>query len=203
MRGVSRLEWVNNANRRHQRPLAFLGELQSESDRGLALVGASVLDDKLRAILGGFFVKCNAAQWLLEHANAPLETFSARADTCLALGLDQGEHEEISLIRKVRNEFAHGLHGTSFKSEPIRGYCSSLKSLLPEGAGHPTADPRFRFINAVVSLASRLYYRPEWVAKERRALKEWVDSEQVRWRSFESERPPDGGPVLARVSQSL
>ena len=27
---------------------------------------------------------------------------------------------------------------------------------------------------------SRLYYRPKWVAKERRALKEWVvDSEQV------------------------
>jgi mannitol operon repressor len=176
----------------------FLGELQSESDRGLALVGASVLDDKLRATLGAFFVECNAAQRLLEHANAPLGTFSARADTCLALGLiDQGEHEEISLIRKVRNEFAHGLHGTAFKSEPIRGYCSSLKSLLPEGAGHPTTDPRFRFINAVVSLVSRLYYRPEWVAKERRALKEWVNSEQVRWRSFESEPPPAGGPVLA------
>jgi len=44
---------------------------------------------------------------------------------------------------------------------------------------------------------SRLYYRPKWVAKERRSLKEWVDSEQVGWRSSECEPPPDGGHVLA------
>ena len=102
----------------------FLGDLQAELNRGLALVGASVLDDKLRATLSSFFVECNAASKLLECANAPLGTFSARADACFALGLiDQGEHEEITLIRKVRNEFAHGLHGTSFQGEPIAGYC--------------------------------------------------------------------------------
>ncbi len=95
----------------------FLGELQAESGRGLALVGTSVLDDKLRATLGSFFIECNAASRLLEIANAPLGTFSALADACFALGLiDQGEHKEISLIRKVRNEFAHGLHGTKLAS---------------------------------------------------------------------------------------
>jgi hypothetical protein len=175
----------------------FLQELQGESDRGLALVGASVLDEKLRATLAAFMAESGAASRLLDAGNAPLATFSARADACLALGLiDQFEHDEIRLVRKVRNEFAHGLHGTSFQSEPIKGYCSSLKSHLPEGAGHPTADARFRFIHSIVGLVSRLYYRAEWVARERRTLKEWVSPDQVRWRTLDEEPPPDGSPVL-------
>jgi DNA-binding MltR family transcriptional regulator len=175
----------------------FLTELQTETDRGLALVAASVLDDKLRGVLTAFFAENSAASRLLDSGNAPLGTFSSRADACHALGLiDDFEHQEITLVRKVRNEFAHGLHGTRFQTEPIRGFCSSLKSNLPEDAGHPTTDARFRFINSVVSLVSRLYYRSEWVAKERRAAKEWVSPDQVRWRSFKDEKPPEGAPVL-------
>lgn len=175
----------------------FLRELQAETDRGLALVGAAVIDDKLRDTLAAYFVEGPSGVRLLDGADAPLGRFSARTDACLALALiDLFEHGEITLLRKVRNAFAHGLHGTSFNSEPIRGYCSSLKSDLPEGAGHPTNDPRFRFSNSVIALASRLYYRPEWVARERRTPKEWVTPEQLRWRSVDEERPPEGSPVL-------
>jgi mannitol operon repressor len=38
----------------------FLREIQNESDRGLALVGASVIDDKLRATIKSFLVDCKA-----------------------------------------------------------------------------------------------------------------------------------------------
>lgn len=175
----------------------FLSELQGESDRGLALVGAAVLDDKLAATLRAFFVEGKAASQLLEGPNAPIGTFSARADACLALGLiDEVEHAEVSLIRKVRNEFAHGLHGTTFQHERIAGYCSGLTSPLPEDSDYPSSQPRFRFTNAVISLVMRFYYRPEWVGKERRVLKQWVDSEQVRWRSIDTEHPPQDTPVL-------
>jgi hypothetical protein len=98
----------------------FFRELQNESDRGLALVGASVIDDKLRSTLRSFLVDCKAASKLVEGGNAPVGTFSSRIDACLAMGLiEQFESEEITLIRKVRNEFAHGLHGTTFQTEPI------------------------------------------------------------------------------------
>jgi mannitol operon repressor len=175
----------------------FLRELQAESDRGLALVAASVLDDKLRGALDALLVEGGAASRLLDAGNAPLGTLSARTDACLALGLiDDFEHAEITLIRKVRNEFAHGLHGTNFQTEPIRGFCASLKSDLPDGAGHSINDARFRFINAAVSLVSRLYYRSEWIARERRTPKDWISPDQVRWRSFADEKPPDGAQVL-------
>jgi mannitol operon repressor len=180
----------------------FLRELQNESDRGLALVGASVIDDKLRATIKSFLVDCKAASKLVDDPNAPVGTFSSRCDACLSMGLiDQFEYDEITLIRKVRNEFAHGLHGTTFQTEPIPGLCSTLKSPLPEGAGYPTTSPRFRYTNAVVSIVTRLYYRPDWVEKERRTIKEWVTPDQVGWRSVEESLPPDGMPVLVMLKQ--
>jgi mannitol operon repressor len=94
----------------------FLEELQHESDRGLALVGGAVVDDKLRATLAAFFVECSAVAKLIDQGNAPLGAFSARADACLALGLiDDFEYSEINLVRKIRNEFAHGLHGDTLQ----------------------------------------------------------------------------------------
>src|SRR5215203_807353 len=124
--------------------------------------------------------------------------FSARADACLALGLiDEFEYSEITLVRKIRNEFAHGLHGTHFNTEPIKGYCSGLRSNLPEEDGQPKLGPRFRFTNSVISLALRLYYRPDWVARERRVARAWVNADDIRWRSFVEEPPPIDKPVLA------
>jgi mannitol operon repressor len=178
----------------------FLREIQNESDRGLALVGASVIDDKLRATIKSFLVDCKASSKLLDDPSAPLTTFSSRIDVCLSLGLiDRFEYDEVTLIRKVRNAFAHGLHGTTFQTEPIPGLCSTLKCPLPDGAGYPTASPRFRYTNSVISIVTRLYYRPEWVAKERRVSKEWVTPDQVGWRSVEESLPAEGVPVLVMV----
>ncbi len=182
----------------HAEDLAkFVDELRRETDRGLPLVGAALIDEKLLETLNAFFVHGKAAERLLSDNNGALGTFSSRIDACFALGLiDDFEHREISLIRKVRNEFAHAKHGLSFQSEPVKGFCSSLKSDLPEGANYPINEPRFRFTNAVVCMALRLYYRPDWVEKERRTLKEWVSADATRWRSIEEQKPPEGVPVM-------
>jgi mannitol operon repressor len=135
---------------------------------------------------------------LLDDGNAALGTFSSRTEACFALGLiDDYEYTEIALIRKIRNEFAHAKHGTSFQTPRVQGLCSGLKSDLPEGAGYPTRDPRFRFTNAAIELVLRLYYRPEWVALERRKPKYWVQTDATGWRSFETEMPPPGVPFIA------
>lgn len=175
----------------------FVDELRRETDRGLPLVGAALIDEKLPEALNAFLVRGKAAERLLSDNNGALGTFSSRIDACFALGLiDEFEHQEISLIRKVRNEFAHAKHGLSFQSEPVKGLCSNLKSDLPMGANYPINDPRFRFTNAVVCMVLRLFYRPNWVEKERRPLKEWVARDATRWRSIEEEQPPEGVPVM-------
>lgn len=175
----------------------FVEELKRETDRGLPLVAAALIDDRLTETLRAFFCEVSSAEKLLDDGNAPISTFSSRTEACYALGLiDEFEYTEIGLIRKVRNEFAHEKHGVSFLSPRIQGLCSSLKSNLPEGAGYPLQDPRFRFANAVVVLALRLYHRPDWVALERRKPKVWVDENATKWRSVEDGLPPPGLPVI-------
>lgn len=176
---------------------AFLEELQQETDRGLPLVGAALIDTLLLETLRSFFCEDRKSGKLLDDANSPLGTFSSRTQASYSLGLiDKHEYAEIELIRKVRNEFAHGKHGMSFQNEKVKSLCSNLNSVLPEGADYPTSDPRFRFINAVVSTVLRLYYRPEWVALERRQPKTWLTPDAARWRSIKDEQLPTDVPVV-------
>lgn len=132
--------------------------------------------------------------------NAPLGTFSSKIEACYALGLiDEFEYQEIGLIRKIRNEFAHSKHGLSFQTEKIKGYCTSFKAELPQDANYPLNDSRFRFMNSVACIALRLYYRAAWVQKERREPKIWVTADASRWRSTEEELPPEGVPVMVMI----
>lgn len=176
----------------------FVDELKRETDRGLPLVGAALIDDKLTETLRAYFCEVPSSARLLDEPSAPLATFSSKTETCYALGLiDEFEYGEIGLVRKVRNEFAHAKHGMSFADPRVQGLCSSLKSDLPTGSNYPLQDSRFRFTNAVLVLVLRLYYRPDWVALERRKRKTWVDRSATRWRSVEDGLPPPGIPVVA------
>lgn len=180
----------------------FLSELQRETDRGLPLVAAALIDEKLQDALQSFLCPGKAAERLLNAPNAPLGTLSARVDACFALGLiDEFEFQEISLIRKIRNAFAHSKHGLSFKNDKVISLCASLTSDLPQGSNYPVKEARFRFVNATVCLVLRLYYRGAWVAQERRQPKTWVDPNQHRWRSFDEEAPSERVPVLAIAKQ--
>jgi len=186
----------------HAEDLArFIEELKAETDRGLPLVGTALIDEKLRETLKAFFTNGKSSNKLLNDANAPLGTFSSRLEACKALALiDDYEYSEINLLRKVRNEFAHAKHGISFKSEKIEGFCSTLVSNLPEGENFPLSDPRFRFMNAVVCIVLRLYYRPEWVRKEKRVSKEWGENDG-KWIPISEKEPPEGVPIIAMVKR--
>lgn len=153
---------------------AFLAEFQGETDRGAALVGAATIDYRLAEALRAFMVTNKAATELLDGGTAPLGTFAARIKAAFAFGLiDRYEQSECDLIRKVRNEFAHGTHGVGFADTKISEFCHRLQSDLPGGRAGFKDKPRHIFINAVVLITMRLTYRAEWVAKERRVTRLW------------------------------
>ncbi|MES2414810.1 MAG: transcriptional regulator [Pseudomonadota bacterium] len=175
----------------------FIAELRRETDRGLPLVASALIDDKLGETLRSFFCEGPSAAKLLDDGNAVLGTFSARIEACFALGLiDEFEHREITLIRKIRNEFAHAKHGISFLAPRVQGLCSGLACKLPEGGNYPVTDPRFRFMNSAVSIVLRLYHRPAWVGIERRSPKSWVSENIGQWRNVKTDPPPVGQPVI-------
>lgn len=183
----------------HAEDLAkFVTELQNETNRGLPLVGAALIDEKLLNTLESFFVKGKSTEKLLSAPNAPLSTFSSRIEACYSLALiDKFEYEEIGLIRKIRNEFAHAKHGLSFENEKIKGLCASLYSPLPEGSDYPVDTPRFRLVNAIVCIVLRLYYRPEWVGKERLEPRSWVPDS--RWYNTNENPPPENAGFIGLV----
>jgi mannitol operon repressor len=153
---------------------AFLHEFQSETDRGAALVGAAMIDERLSGTLRSFMVSKSAAAQMLEETGAPLGTFSSRIKATYALGLiDAHERHEINLIRKVRNEFAHRTHGTDFNDPEILKFCRTLLSVPPGGVASYLHGTRGLFINAVILMVLRLTYRSEWVAREKRTTKSW------------------------------
>ena len=155
--------------------LAFLTEFQGESDRGAALVGAALIDERLGETLRAFMVTRRAASELLDGAAAALGTFSSRINASFALGLiDRHERGECDLIRRVRNEFAHRSHGTGFDDAKIAALCNLLQSDLPGGRVNFVGAHRQLFVNAVALTGMRLTYRAEWVAKERRVTRTWT-----------------------------
>jgi mannitol operon repressor len=151
----------------------FLASFNKESDRGAALVAASMLDERLEQILSAFFIESSATKELVSGFNAPLGTFSSRASAAAALGLIQdNEFKEITLIRKIRNEFGHGWEPVSFETENIAAYARKLPWRGP-AEYEESADSPARFNAAVAMLLTDLMWRVRLVSSERRASRTW------------------------------
>lgn len=157
----------------------FFASFNKESDRGAALVAASMLDDHLEKILTAFFVESSAARELISGFNAPLGTFSSRASAAAALGLIQeNEFKEITIVRKIRNEFGHGWEPLTFESESVAALTRKLPWLGPAEL-EATSKNRGRFNFAIVALLTDLLWRVRLVSSERRTSKTWPNKSRV------------------------
>lgn len=110
----------------------FLEEFQNESPRACVILGAAFLDIKLRELIASFLInERKVVDDLLgteKKVDSPLATFSARIRAAYCLGLVSKEQfDDLNVIRKIRNQFAHRLHDLSFDDNKIRDWCNSLK----------------------------------------------------------------------------
>jgi mannitol operon repressor len=130
--------------------MAFLDHLSAESERGQVLISAAMIDDLLLRTLAAFLIEGESADKLLSGFNAPLGTLSARIEMAAALGLiDDAERHDATIIRKIRNEFAHSLQA-AFGSEHIKARCAALH-LSAKDYGDVVVSPRGQFSTAVTS----------------------------------------------------
>lgn len=150
----------------------FLNELQNETPRASVIVGAAFLDARLHELLSNFLIEDKrAVQDLLgsdKKADRPLSAFSARINAAYCLGLiSQIERDDLHLIRRIRNRFAHRLHDLSFDDDEIINWCHSLKIpknvLLPE-ISH---SHRILFITGVTLLAQQIALRALQASRKR------------------------------------
>ena len=94
----------------------FFDELKSESERGAAILASVWIESLLERKLRIQFAKGNSeTRRKLFDLNGPFSAFSSKTLVAHALGwIDSEVFHDINLVRKIRNVFAHELHGTDF-----------------------------------------------------------------------------------------
>lgn len=151
---------------------SLLEVVSKESDRGAVLVYASMLDELLRRSIQVRLVQHKDTPKLTDGFNAPLGSFGARTLAALALGvISDDEYEELQLIRKIRNDFAHSMT-MSFKEPSVIGRCKLLKLAIRNGEDD-MENARRSFITSASALSLRFVNRAHYVAQERLKYKPW------------------------------
>jgi len=128
-------------------------ELQGESDRGCALLCASLLDNYLREVLSKILVGSKKQLDSLLGFNGPLGSFSSKINIGYAFGLlSQWDVHDLNIIRGIRNDFGHKIESIDFSRRDIADKCNSLKHARNYEIGYP----RKRFIMSVIALTGRI-----------------------------------------------
>lgn len=142
-------------------------ELNTATGRGLVMVACSYIDELLLKILKSFMIQGESAAQLLDGFNAPLGTLSTRAAAAHALGLiNDAEHREITILRRVRNRFAHKVN-VSFDDQDIDNLTSHLTMVIPD------CHPQGRYSSSSAALILGLTNRAAYVSRKRRSYEGW------------------------------
>jgi hypothetical protein len=122
--------------------LSILFDLTSQADRTAAIVGATILEDRLRRSLARYLstrITDDELDSLLfsERANGPLSTFDAKIRMAYCMGIINGSgRSDMDNIRRIRNGFAHSIPHHTFAIPEITETCNKLAILQePMGAG--------------------------------------------------------------------
>ena len=106
----------------------FFEELQNESPRAAVIIAGAFLDSQLKDLLSKFFVDDPKVVDKLLGIDRPLSSFSSHIKTAYCLGLiSKNIYQDLQVIRKIRNNFAHKTHGYTFDEPEIVNWCNSLK----------------------------------------------------------------------------
>lgn len=146
-------------------------------DRTLAIVGAVYLEDALRGAISKHLMPSRLSTTgatIFEDEQAPLQSISARARMAYALGIiDEIQRKDMTIIRSIRNAFAHSSDGFTFKHPDIAAAVGSLEVLKNTNlddlkAAAPRLFERARFIVAICLHCGILdQYDGKWSGSER------------------------------------
>lgn len=100
-----------------------------ESDRGAAVLAGGFVENYLAIFLRAYTVDAKVTSEIFD-AMGPLSSFSQRTAVARAFGfMSKGQYEDLTLIRKIRNHFAHHPLDTSFATPEVQSLCLKLSQL--------------------------------------------------------------------------
>ena len=107
----------------------FFNEFRSESDRGATILASVWIEHLLERKLKALFTAGNSkTRQKLYSLNGPFSSFSSKILAVYSLGwIDSDIYDDINLVRRIRNVFAHKLHGIDLESPKIRKLIDEFK----------------------------------------------------------------------------
>jgi DNA-binding MltR family transcriptional regulator len=134
---------------------ALTEELNEQSDRGLAIVGAAWVEEAITGTLESLLHTDTKGWERLFEGNGPMSSFAAKIDILYALGLtSEAIQSDMHRLRAIRNMFAHQIthrktHSKlTFNTPEIKDRCLALKCVEHE----QQTEPREAFIRACAIL---------------------------------------------------
>lgn len=155
---------------------SVISEIEDQTDRGAAIIGATYLEERLRKAIESCFVSsldADVVKTLFGRGGAPLSTLSAKIDMAYVLGLvGEQTRNDLHLIRKIRDRFAHAFDPLTFKNAAVQRRCDELwipKNILWPGKDQPPRDPRSQFLTAVYVIFNLLRAEVSTVDRQAKA----------------------------------
>ncbi len=152
---------------------------RDEHERSLVLSMVAFAEECLCRLLRAFLRDVKATADLLEGFNAPLGTFSARIKTCYALGLlTETQFQDLELMRKIRNEFAHSWDECVFSDLKIKSWVDAIRKspMLPKEPEWPESPER-HFRNSVAMILFEVEELQHKITDEHKRL----NTIAIRW----------------------
>jgi len=145
----------------------FLKEIKIDSDRAKAILAGVYLEQCLALLLENFLIDDPfISKDLFDSVTGPLNTFNQKTKLAYYLGLiSEQEYKDLNVIRDIRNDFAHGMHGITFEDQSIKDKCENL--LIPNQLKRKY-DIRNKFLVSVFLLVSLLNQRASEIRTKRR-----------------------------------
>lgn len=131
-------------------------ELETQSDRGAALIASAMVDVTLiRLIMCRMAPVEGMHEILFEKEGGPLGTFSARIKVARAFGIIGAAVEaDLDCIRRIRNQFAHSPLKIDFGNSLIAAEIKKLR--IDIGGRDGWSAERNRFIGTAFNLMSAM-----------------------------------------------
>lgn len=106
----------------------LLKEFAKETDRAAVILTTSLIENALTTLLQSYLAPVSERNdEFFEGANAPLSTFSSKIQLAYRLSLLSNHFaNDLNLIRKLRNEFAHNVHGSNLDAGKAKDYLTTL-----------------------------------------------------------------------------
>lgn len=142
----------------------MIDSFHKESDRGAAVLVGGFVENYLGVYLRSLVVDAKVADALFQ-AVGPLSSFSQRIAVARAFGfISKDDYDNLNLIRKIRNHFAHHPLEASFSDSPVAQLVTKLsdQETASESRSKNSAERnKLAYLFSCAQICGRLHIRME------------------------------------------